>query len=161
MNLVYQRLLSIILVSLMTLASPAAISDEAMNKDDATNIALHGIDVISYRDLNRNPWGEPSSGDKTYPVEYKGATWVFASKESADRFQANPEGFAPAYNGFCANALSIGNGLLATSGQIWEIFGNELHVFYAPRGRERWVNGDWKKFKADADAAWAELKHKQ
>ena len=112
MNLIYRRLLSIVLVSLMALVSPTVISDEAMNKDDATNIAMHGVDVISYRGLERNPWGEPSSGDRTHPVEYKGATWVFASKESADKFQSNPEGYAPAYNGFCANALSIGLSLI-------------------------------------------------
>ena len=160
LNLIRQRLLGIILINMLALVSPAAVSDEVMNKDAASGIALHGIDVISYRGLERNPWGEPSVGDKTFPVTYKGATWIFGSQESADKFKANPEGFAPAYNGYCANALSIGNGLLATSGKIWEIFGNELHLFYAPRGRKRWVNGDWKKFKIDADAAWAELKHK-
>jgi hypothetical protein len=35
-----------------------------------------------------------------------------------------------------------------------EFFGDRLHLFYAERGRQRWLNGDWRAYQRDADAAW-------
>jgi len=75
-------------------------------------------------------------------VDYLGAKWRFASKENADLFRANPDKYKPAYNGHCANALSLGKGLLKTNGKVWEIFGDELFLFYAERGRKRWLAVD-------------------
>ncbi|WP_255855055.1 hypothetical protein [Marinobacterium rhizophilum] len=69
-----------------------------------------------------------------------------------------PQRYLPAYHGHCANALSLGEGLIATDGRVWEFFGDQLHLFYAERGRQRWLNGDWKAYKADADQAWSNLK---
>jgi len=97
------------------------------------------------------------SGSKSYTVKYKGAKWRFLSKESSELFAANPEKYSPAYNGHCANALSLGNGLVRTDGTHWEIFGDELHLFYAGQGRTRWLGGDWEAYKVEADAAWAKL----
>jgi len=55
-------------------------------------------------------------------------------------------------------ALSLGEGLIKTDGTVWEFFGGNLHLFYAERGRQRWLNGDWEAYKVQADKAWAELK---
>ncbi len=73
-------------------------------------------------------------------------------------FAADPERYAPLYNGHCSNALSLGEGLVATDGTVWEFFGENLHLFYAERGRQRWLNGDWESYKVTADTAWEELR---
>ena len=86
-----------------------------------------------------------------------GATWLFTTAENRDAFLADPDKYRPAYGGHCANALSIGEGLIKTDGKTWEIFDNELYVYFAPRGRKRWNNGDWKSYKSDADKAWQEI----
>lgn len=93
-------------------------------------------------------------GNETHTVIWQGAEWRFASQVSADKFAENPTKFAPRYNGHCANALSLGEGLIPTSGKVWEFFGDRLHLFYAERGRQRWLNGDWKTYQITADAAW-------
>jgi hypothetical protein len=90
-------------------------------------------------------------------VEYKGAQWRFASKESSELFAAEPDKYSPAYNGFCANALSLGEGLVRTDGTYWEILEDKLYLFYAAAGRERWRDGNWKTYKVEADTAWARL----
>lgn len=83
--------------------------------------------------------------------------WRLASQASADRFAANPGAYVPQYNGFCSNALASDEGLINTNGELWEFFGDKLHLFYAERGRQRWLNGDWQAFKKEADKAWITL----
>lgn len=98
--------------------------------------------------------GKAQKGEKRYGFEWKGATWYFASEEQRDLFAANPEKYSPAYNGFCSNALTLDEGLIRTDGSVWHIFGDQLHLFFAERGRQRWINGDYADLKAQADAAW-------
>jgi YHS domain-containing protein len=116
--------------------------------------AIGGKDTVAYYDDASKKNHQSTEGDKTYTVKYLGADWRFASKESADKFAANPAAYAPQYNGHCSNGLSLGEGLISTNGTVWEFFGDKLHLFYAERGRERWLNGDWKAYKREADAAW-------
>ena len=72
-------------------------------------------------------------------------------------FAADPDRYSPTYNGHCANALSLGEGLIRTDGTHWEIFDDRLYLFFAARGRDRWTDGNWKTYKAEADAAWQAL----
>ncbi len=97
-------------------------------------------------------------GTGAFTVQWKGAVWRFSNKESRDTFAANPEKFSPAYNGHCANALSLGEGLIKTDGTHWEIFDDQLFLFYAARGRNRWLGGDdYRSYKISADNAWKEI----
>ncbi|MCK5923742.1 MAG: hypothetical protein KAG66_22600, partial [Methylococcales bacterium] len=105
----------------------------------------------------RDPQADAMEGEKKFVVKYKGAKWRFASAESAARFEADPERFEPAYNGHCANALSLGEGLVRTDGTHWEILDDQLYLFYAASGRDRWLDGNWETYKVDADAAWIKL----
>ncbi len=57
----------------------------------------------------------------------------------------------------CFNALSLGEGLIKTDGTVWDLFGGKLHLFYTERGRHRWLNGNWKAYKVQADKTWADL----
>jgi len=136
--------------------SAMSADDIPINKGRNSNVAINGIDTVSYR-LTTQAFG-PSRGDARYEVQHAGAVWRFASKESSERFAANPDAFTPAYGGYCANALALGEGLIPTGGQHWEIFEDQLYLFFAGRGRDRWLDGNWKQYKGDADAAWAELK---
>ena len=90
-------------------------------------------------------------------MQHLGVPWRFASKASADKFAANPAAYVPQYNGHCSNALSQGEGLISTNGSVWEFFGDKLHLFYAERGRQRWLTGDWQAFRQQADKAWQDI----
>ncbi len=123
-------------------------------------VAIGGHDSVAYHSIDRDPQADAVEGNKTYIVEYKGAKWRFGSKESADLFEADPERYSPAYNGHCANALSLGKGLVRTNGETWEIFEDKLYLFYAPVGRTRWMDGNWATYKIASDAAWEKLSKK-
>lgn len=118
------------------------------------NTAIGGQDTVSYHAPAVRQAHKVLAGDKRFEVEYLGASWRFASRESADRFAADPARYVPHYNGFCANALALGEGLIKTDGTVWEFFGDQLYLFYGEGGRQRWLTGDWKSYRGAADAAW-------
>lgn len=118
------------------------------------NTAIGGKDTVSYHLPTQRQAHGVLEGDARFEVSYRGANWRFASRESAERFAADPAKYIPRYNGFCANALSLGEGLIPTEGSVWEFFGDQLYLFYAERGRQRWLGGDWTAYRKQADAAW-------
>jgi len=142
----------------LSLFSVSAFAAEPVSKSRFKGVAIGGKDTVAYHELQRAPQEPAVTGKKTYTVSYKGAKWQFLSKESAELFKANPEKYEPAYNGHCANALSIGNGLVKTNGKHWEILGDKLYLFYAAGGRDRWTDGNWETYKIASDAAWSALK---
>ena len=141
----------------LAFAATAALAAEPISKSRLGGVTLGGHDTVAYHAPENIESHTATEGSKAYSVEWNGATWHFASQENAAAFQTDPERYRPAYGGHCANALSLGEGLIRTDGETWEIFEDRLYVFYAPRGRERWSDGNWKTYKAEADQAWQEI----
>lgn len=151
------RASALLLMLLLYIVGTLAYAEEPVSRSRLGGVAIGGHDTVSYHALQRQPQASAVLGGKAHEVRYKGAIWRFASAESAERFRADPDAFTPAYNGFCANALSLGEGLIRTDGTHWEIFDDKLYLFFAGRGRTRWIDGDWQQYKTQADAAWASL----
>jgi YHS domain-containing protein len=149
--------LSVALAALAVLFTVTAAAAEPVSKSRFSGVAIGGHDSVAYHQIERDPQHSAVEGAKSYTVKYKGAKWRFASKESSELFAANPDKYSPSYNGHCANALSLGEGLISTDGTHWEIFEDKLYLFYAARGRVRWTDGNWKTYKIEADAAWERL----
>jgi hypothetical protein len=42
-------------------------------------------------------------------------------------------------------------------GSHWQIFGDQLFLFYAQQGRERWLTHNTEDYKETADIAWADI----
>ncbi|MGY0216320.1 YHS domain-containing (seleno)protein [Endozoicomonadaceae bacterium StTr2] len=143
---------------LLAVASHSVYAAEAVSKSFWNEVAIGGHDTVAYHQPDNRRQHQQVPGGKTFVVAWQGAKWRFASQASADKFAADPERYRPEYNGFCANALSLGEGLIKTDGTVWEFFGDELHLFYAERGRQRWLQGDWQAYKKEADTAWVQLK---
>lgn len=140
------------------LVSSSALAD-VVSKSYWGDEAIGSHDSVGYHTAKAREDHQAIKGVKKYSVSYLGANWYFASQSSADKFSADPAKYTPRYNGFCANALSLGEGLIATDGQVWEFFGDQLHLFYAERGRQRWLKGDWKRYQKEANNAWSQLKN--
>lgn len=141
-----------LIASLLLLVCPFIWANEPVSTGYLGSTAIGGHDVTSYHDLSPNDAAE--KGNKSFVVEWKGAKWRFITEEDSKLFAANPEKYAPAYNGHCANALSLGEGLIKTNGKNWAIFDDKLYLFYASRGTQRWLSGDYKVYKEEADRAW-------
>ncbi|EPJ49224.1 MAG: hypothetical protein OFPII_02040 [Osedax symbiont Rs1] len=148
-----------ILIGLLFSISSTIAGAEMVSKSFWGSKAIGGYDTVSYHSERARAEHSATLGNKTYVVKYLAANWYFASQQSADKFQQNPGKYKPTFNGFCANALSLGEGLVPTNGKIWEFFGDQLHLFYAEAGRQRWLKGDWKSYRKVADKAWINLKN--
>lgn len=142
-------LLSLLILFFAQLFAQFSFANEPVSTGYLNNIAIGKHDSVSYH-LN----AIPQKGDKRFAHEWQGAKWVFATAEQRDLFASNPEKYKPAYNGFCSNALTLNEGLIPTNGKVWHIFNDTLHLFFAERGRVRWVNGDYQVLRAQADQAW-------
>ena len=146
------------IISLVILfISNSAFADEPVSKSYLSSVAIGGVDTTSYHQPEVRLEHKEIIGNSKFTVEWKKAKWHFASQQSADKFASDPSLYQPQYNGFCSNALSLGEGLIKTDGTVWEFFDESLHLFYAERGRQRWLNGDWRKYKQVADKAWIDL----
>ena len=142
----------------LLICSAQCFATDPVSTGFTDSIAIDGHDTVQYHTPDTISQHREIKGQKHYSVEWNNATWLFASQASADKFKSNPEQYVPQYNGFCSNALALDEGLIRTDGTVWEFFGGQLHMFYAERGRQRWLNGDWNSYKAIADEAWEQLR---
>jgi len=132
-------------------------ADEPVSKSFFGDKAINGYDTAAYHSQQAITQHKAVKGNSDYIVKWKGANWHFHSAESAKKFREDPTQYSPAYNGHCANALSLDEGLIKTDGTHWEIFEKKLYLFYAARGRDRWLSGNWKAYKKVADAEWQRI----
>jgi YHS domain-containing protein len=156
------RILSILFVLVSSLAWGGATADSRGPVSQSFfGVAIGSMDTVAYHDPAAIAEHRASEGEKTWTHEWRGAKWRFASRENYEQFKADPDRYRPAYGGHCANALSLGEGLVKTDGTHWEIFGDRLFLFYAARGRDRWTGGDWAAYHQEADRAWLEITGQQ
>lgn len=66
-------------------------------------VAFDGFDLVSYFK------GEPVQGNKGFSVDHQGLKLVFDSQANKNTFLKNPEKYLPAYGGWCATAMVVGN----------------------------------------------------
>ena len=151
------RLKSFVVIILTGLSSGLFAASEGPVSQSLFGVAIGGMDPVAYHEPVATVSRPAVPGRKTWTHEWRGAKWRFSSKENFEKFRADPERFRPAYGGHCANALSLGEGLIKTDGSHWEIFDDRLFLFFASRGRERWTGGDWAAFRRQADRAWLDI----
>lgn len=100
---------------------------------DSSGFALSGYDVVAYFSKEQADVGEaqpePTPGKASITTEWNGATWAFASEENRDKFVANPEKFAPAYDGHCAYGVGINQGgKVPGNPNFWRIVDGTLYL---------------------------------
>jgi len=129
---------------------------------DESGYALSGYDPVAYFDLEQVPVGtrapEAVPGKADITAEYNGAKWAFASEENRDKFLADPERYAPRYDGHCAFGIYKG-GKVPGNPNLWRIVDGKLYVNITPT-----VVGFWEKDIpgdiATANKNWTELEEK-
>ena len=124
-------------------------SGEGVNVDDRGRAAF-GRDVVAYYALEPD---QPSiEGDPELSFVWKGAEWLFSTRENRDAFAAGPEKYAPRYGGYCSYAMSQ-NKLIYSDPDAWALNEGQLYLFYQESGRSKWRN-DSDGFIALADKHW-------
>lgn len=132
----FRTVLKFCALAMMTLAVPAAAPAAAEAAPEisvaADKLAAGGYDVTAY--FLR---GMPVRGSTAHQLEYKGATWRFASAETLERFRADPTAFAPQFGGYCAWAVSQAY-LAPGDPKQWKIVGGKLYLNANARAKQLW-----------------------
>lgn len=126
------------LTLLVLLAAPVAAAVPAASKPapevsmEADQLAVGGYDVTAYF-LE----GKPVRGSKTHQLQYKGATWQFASGDALTRFKADPAAYEPQFGGYCAWAVSQGY-IAPGDPEQWKVVDGKLYLNFNARAKELW-----------------------
>ena len=99
---------------------------------EADGLAARGYDVTAYFTD-----GKAVRGSASHQLQYKGATWRFASAEARARFQASPAAYAPQFGGYCSWAVSQGY-IAPGDPQQWKIVDGKLYLNFNARAKELW-----------------------
>lgn len=102
---------------------------------DESGYAVSGYDVVAYHSLKQVDIGqkqpEAVPGKKDITAEFNGAIWAFSSAENRDEFVANPEKYAPQFDGHCAYGVSQG-GKVPANPNLWRIINEKLYININP-----------------------------
>ncbi len=102
---------------------------------DGTGYAVSGYDVVAYHSLPQSAVGqaqpEAVEGSEEFTAEYNGAKFAFATAENRDKFVADPEFYAPQFDGHCAYGVSKG-GKVPGNPNLWRIVDDKLYLNITP-----------------------------
>jgi YHS domain-containing protein len=115
-------LLVMVLLAVPAAAGRVASAAEIVNAT-AAGIAVDGFDTVAYFEL-----GRPTKGRAELSIDYKGVRWLFATPTHRNAFIADPERYAPKYNGFCAVAVSEGAAAEVDFVNGWAIVDGALYM---------------------------------
>ena len=116
----------------------------------ANGYAISGYDAVSYFTADA-----PMEGSDAYTHEYNGATWLFSSAENRDLFAADPEAYAPQYDGHCAFGASQ-NYKVPGEPLQWHVEDGRLYLNVSGRAQELFMQ-DVPGHIVRADGNWPAL----
>jgi len=143
----YTLAISFILAAVSSFFATQSVAGEQYTKK---GYAVTGYDTVAYFTV-----GAPTKGDKNISTEWNGATWLFSSEENKNLFVANPEKYAPAYDGHCAFAAGIGEKVSAKP-DLWKIIDGRLFLNFSKGANSRWLENPEDYIK-DGDINWVDL----
>ncbi|SDD08340.1 YHS domain-containing (seleno)protein [Ruegeria marina] len=115
-------------VATTALSLPALAGEQYV---DGTGYAVSGYDVVAYHGLTQSAVGlaqpEGVKGKASITAEWNGATWAFSTEENRDKFLADPEFYAPQFDGHCAYGVSKG-GKVPGNPNLWRIVDDKLYL---------------------------------
>ncbi len=95
-------------------------------------IAIRGADPVAYfRGMGA------VAGSISERVMWRGATWLFSSREHREMFEGDPRRFAPRFGGYCAYTLSQG-ALAPSDPRAYAVHSGRLYLMHSMTKREAW-----------------------
>lgn len=113
----------ILSIALLGIASICAYGAQAEQFPEGRRVALSGYDPVAYFED-----GEPAKGSREFWFAFDDVVYLFRSPQHRDKFAADPERFAPQYDGYCAGGVSKGY-KTEPDPEAWLIANGRLFVF--------------------------------
>ena len=125
-------LAAVSLAAAIPASTPAFAAPAPEVNVEADGLAARGYDVTAYFTN-----GKAVRGSASHQLQFKGATWRFASAEAKARFQADPAAYAPQFGGYCSWAVSQGY-VAPGDPEQWKIVDGKLYLNFNARAKELW-----------------------
>ncbi|MBX7172379.1 MAG: hypothetical protein K1X72_15540 [Pyrinomonadaceae bacterium] len=120
----------------------------------AENIAIKGYDTVAYFADNGAVKGNPQ-----YEFVWNGAKWLFSNKENLEKFQKNPEIYAPQFGGYCSYSMSQGK-VAEGDPNEWKVVDGKLYLINNPEAKKKWEAGQQKLIE-DGKKNWEDVQTKK
>jgi hypothetical protein len=110
---------------LLSIAPAACFAQSALAETPPAGrrVAIGGYDPVSYF-----ADAQPQKGSEAFWFAFDDAVYLFTSDEHRAQFVADPERYAPQYNGFCAGAIGKGY-KVEPDPEAWAILNGKLYLF--------------------------------
>ncbi|MGF1528004.1 MAG: YHS domain-containing (seleno)protein [Candidatus Competibacterales bacterium] len=139
--------LALLIAAAVAFAPKAWALDPVYQSGWFEKVAIKGYDPVAYFTDNK-----PVEGSDDFEATWNGATWRFASAENRDRFQADPEAYAPQYGGYCAYAVA-NNTTAPIDPAAFKIVDDKLYLNYNASIQAKWEQ-DIPSYIQRADQHW-------
>jgi YHS domain-containing protein len=93
-------------------------------------------------------------GTDEHTFTYHDMVWYFSNQKNRDLFVADPQAYAPQYDGYCAWAMTESR-LAHTDPEVWKIVDGKLYLNCSRAAYEKWARNIPAHIKM-ADRIWAE-----
>jgi hypothetical protein len=124
-----------------------------------TLLSASGYDVVSFHEKSQSPVGqrqlEAVPGKSSITARYNGAMWAFSTTRHRDLFVADPEKYAPAFDGHCAYGVAKG-GKVPGNPNLWRVLDGTLYLNITPQVVGFW-EADIPGFLVTAATNWKQL----
>jgi YHS domain-containing protein len=153
--------MKVLLLFLCPLFLLSSYSFAQIDPVDKNGTALGGYDVVAYFES-----GKAVKGDKQISYVLNGVRYLFSSKENQKMFGSTPLKYLPAFDGYCALAVSYGK-KISIDPQTFKITDGKLFLFYNGNSGGKKVNSldTWNKNEPrlleKADKLWPEVKKRK
>ena len=140
-------------LALLAAAFPLVMSIPSLAAESP--LAIQGYDPVAYFTD-----GKPTRGLPEFEFQWDGHRYHFASAEHRDLFKADPERYAPQYDGYCAMGAAWEKDAHkdVPDPNSWAIVEGKLYLTHSPKAFARWRE-NIKENISRADRNWTELKN--
>lgn len=124
------------------------------NNIPSSGVALEGYCPVAYFAVNK-----PLKGDAKYAVDYKDVTYYLVSADAKAAFEKSPEKFIPAYGGWCALGMAVGD-KFPVDPTNFKIVNGKLNLFLRNKkvdALELWNKGSEAEYATKAAAHWQKV----
>lgn len=133
-------------------ASDVQAANPALNLD-ATGRALQGYDPVAYFEADR-----PTPGEATWSTAWQGANWYFSSAENQEKFEEDPEKYAPKNGGYCTFGVVLSKKFDGDP-KVWFIRNEKLYVFLNEEVKQKFLQDEPGNFER-VQKNWPPIKDK-
>ena len=144
----------LLLAGLATMAAAESRAYLHNNNIPSSGLALEGYCPVAYFAVDKPVMGKPE-----HASTHKGVTYHFASDAAKALFDKAPDKYVPAYGGWCALGMAVGD-KFPVDPRNFKIVDGKLNLFLKNANVDAlslWDKGDERENTAKANAYWQQV----